>query len=139
MSKELEEGTSVALDFTKLLKIANNDQHVVPVVLQHADTKDVLYIGYANNLALAETLSTGRAVLWSTSRNELWRKGETSGDVLHLVDVRLNCEQNSLLYMVRPVSDGCCHTKDAHGATRTTCYYRRLSSTETTTFLDGMH
>lgn len=138
MSKELEEGTALALDFGKLIKIGSKDQHVVPVVLQDADSKDVLFIGYANALAVEETLKTGRAVLWSTSRNELWRKGETSGDVLELVDVRVNCEQNSLLYLVRPKKSGCCHTKDAKGETRVTCYYRRLESPEVAAFLDGM-
>ena len=137
MSKELEEGTKVTLDFTKLATIGERGQHVVPVVLQHADTKDVLYIGYANSLALEETLRTRSAVLWSTSRDELWRKGETSGDVLELVDVRINCEQNSLLYVVRPTRGGCCHTKDASGRTRGTCYYRHLESTATSAFLDG--
>jgi phosphoribosyl-AMP cyclohydrolase len=138
MSKELEEGTTVSLDFAKLQKISERRQHVVPVVLQHADTKEVLYLAYANELALAESLKTRRAVLWSTSRNELWRKGESSGDVLELVDVRINCEQNSLLYVVRPVKKGCCHTKDARGETRETCYYRRLESAEAAAFLDGM-
>lgn len=138
MSRELEEGTDVRLDFAKLRKIGEREQNVVPVVLQHADTKDVLYIGYANDLALAETLKTRRAVLWSTSRDELWRKGETSGDVLELVDVRINCEQNSLLYVVRPVKKGCCHTKDTGGNTRETCYYRRLETTDVAEFLDGM-
>lgn len=138
MSRELEEGTDIRLDFAKLQKIGEKGQRVVPVVLQHADTRDVLYLGYANDLALAETLKTRRAVLWSTSRNELWRKGETSGDVLELVDVRVNCEQNSLLYVVRPVASGCCHTKDSSGNTRATCYYRRLDSTGTAAFLDGM-
>lgn len=140
MSRELEEGTTITLDFRKLAKIGAGEpaQNVVPVVLQHADTKDVLYIAYANDLALAETLKTRRAVLWSTSRNELWRKGETSGDVLELVDVRVNCEQNSLLYLVRPARKGCCHTKDSSGSTRETCYYRRLESTDAAAFLDGM-
>ena len=124
---ELEEGTGLALDYSKLQKIADAEQTVVPVVLQHADTHEVLYIGYANELALQETLKTKRAVLWSTSRNELWRKGETSGDVLDLVEVRVNCEQNSLLYCVRPRKGGACHTKDASGNTRTSCYYRRLT------------
>jgi len=137
MSKELEEGTRLTLDFAKLAKIGGRGQLVVPVVLQHADTKDVLFIGYANDLALAETLRTRRAVLWSTSRDELWRKGETSGDVLDLVDVRVNCEQNSLLYVVRPARAGCCHTRDAKGETRHTCYYRRLTDVEETEFLDG--
>ena len=124
---QLEEGTKLALDFSKLQKIAETQQAVVPVVLQHADTREVLFIGYANELALQETIKTQRAVLWSTSRNELWRKGETSGDTLDLVEIRVNCEQNSLLYRVRPRKGGVCHTQDASGKTREACYYRRLS------------
>ncbi len=123
----LEEGTGLRLDFAKLQKVDRTDQEVVPVVLQHADDGRVLYVAYANEEALRETLRTRQAVLWSTSRNELWRKGESSGDVLDLVDVRTNCEQNSLLYRVRP-RGGVCHTVDADGNTRTTCYYRRLDA-----------
>jgi phosphoribosyl-AMP cyclohydrolase len=124
----LEEGTVPQLDFEKLRKIGQRDQHVVPVVLQNADDGEVLFVGYANELALRETLATRRAVLWSTSRNELWRKGETSGDVLDLVEVRVNCEQNSLLYRVRPRAGGACHTRDASGQSRPGCYYRRLDT-----------
>ena len=122
----LEEGTTPTIDFTKLEQIGQRGQHVVPVVLQDADSGEVLFVGYANQLAVDETFKTGIAVLWSTSRNELWRKGATSGDELALVEVRVNCEQNSLLYRVRPRKGGVCHTKDADGATRRTCYYRRL-------------
>ena len=128
---QLEEGTKLTLDFAKLQKIAETRQAVVPVVLQHADTREVLFIGYANERALQETMKTKQAVLWSTSRNELWRKGETSGDTLDLVEIRVNCEQNSLLYCVRPRKGGVCHTKDASGKTREACYYRRLTNTET--------
>merc|ERR1712056_174116 len=71
-------------------------------------------------------IRTQTCVLWSTSRNELWAKGATSGDVLDLVEVRCNCEQNSLLYLVRPRRAGACHTRDASGSTRPSCYYRRL-------------
>ena len=60
----------------------------------------VLFIGYANEEALETSLRERIAVLWSTSRNELWRKGATSGDVLELAEIRVNCEQNSLLYLV---------------------------------------
>ena len=124
----LEEGTAPQLDFEKLRKIGHRDQHVLPVVLQNADDGEVLFVGYANELALRETLATRRAVLWSTSRNELWRKGETSGDVLDLVEIRVNCEQNSLLYRVRPRAGGVCHTRDATGQSRAGCYYRRLDA-----------
>ena len=123
---QLEEGTLLTLDFKKLRKVARTEQDVIPVVLQHAENGDVLFIGYANELALAETFKTKQAVLWSTSRNELWRKGATSGDVLDLVEVRVNCEQNSVLYRVVPRRGGVCHTKDAAGTARSTCYYRRV-------------
>ena len=126
----LEEGTKLDVDFAKLVKIGQNDLQVVPVVLQDADSQAVLFVGYANEFAVQETLKTGRAVLWSTSRDELWRKGEGSGDILDLVDVRVNCEQNSLLYRVRPRGAGACHTKDGNGRSRATCYYRKLESSE---------
>jgi len=124
----LEEGKALTLDFKKLRKVAETDQDVIPVVLQHAETGKVLFIGYANDLALRETFATRQAVLWSTSRNELWRKGATSGDVLDLVDVRVNCEQNSVLYRVIPRKGGVCHTKDATGQARQTCYYRSTTA-----------
>ena len=126
----LEEGTELMLDFAKLRRVGQRGQDVLPVVLQHADTGEVLYLAYANELALRETLATRRAVLWSTSRNELWRKGETSGDVLDLVEVRVNCEQNALLYRVRPRA-GVCHTKDSAGRARKGCYYRRIDGSGT--------
>ena len=122
---ELEEGLTLSLDFDKMGKIAATGAAVIPVVLQHADTGEVLFIGYANELAVRETFARRSAVLWSTSRNELWHKGASSGDTLDLVDVRVNCEQNSLLYRVRPRTGGVCHTKEpASGLARTTCYYR---------------
>ena len=125
---QLEEGKALTLDFQKLRKVAETEQDVIPVVLQHAESGDVLFIGYANDLSLQETFKTKQAVLWSTSRNELWRKGATSGDVLDLVDVRVNCEQNSVLYRVIPRKGGVCHTKDASGTARQTCYYRRTET-----------
>ncbi len=122
----MEEGSELRLDFEKLRKVGQTGQDVVPVVLQNADSGEVLYLAYANREALDATLESRRAVLWSTSRDELWHKGATSGDVLDLVEVRVNCEQNSLLYRVRP-RRGVCHTVDADGNTRKRCYYRVLT------------
>jgi phosphoribosyl-AMP cyclohydrolase len=121
---ELEEGVALTLDWDKLAKIGAAGQRVVPVVLQEADTGEVLFVGYANEAALQATLERRSAVLWSTSRNELWHKGATSGDTLELVEVAVNCEQNSLLYRVRRQGAGVCHTKDPSGTTRHTCYRR---------------
>jgi phosphoribosyl-AMP cyclohydrolase len=121
-----EEGLALRLDWDKLGKVGRTDQQVLPVVLQDADSGDVLFVGYANQAALAATLERRAAVLWSTSRNELWHKGATSGDELELVEVRVNCEQNSLLYRVRPATGGACHTQGPDGRTRPSCYYRRV-------------
>jgi len=135
MSHDIEEGLQVRLDFDKLGKIGRAGQMVVPVVLQDAESGEVLFLGYANELAYRETLARRSAVLWSTSRNELWHKGATSGDVLELVEVRVNCEQNSLLYRVRRATGGACHTKDpATGAARPACYYRVVETPETLRF-----
>lgn len=124
--KTLEEGAALQLDFDKLRKVATASQPVMPVAVQDADSGELLIIAYANREALDYTLAHGVAAFWSTSRDELWVKGATSGDTLQIVEVRVNCEQNSLLYRVRPLGKGACHTKDASGATRPSCYYRRL-------------
>ena len=133
----LEEATVAEVDFEKIRRAAKSPQGLIPVVLQHADSLHVLFVGYANDLALRETLSSGKAVLWSASRDELWRKGATSGDELDLVEVRINCEQNALLYLVRPARGGVCHTTDAAGETRTTCFYRRVTEPTSLEFVSG--
>ena len=123
--KELEEGTQLTLDFTKLAKVAARCPDVIPVAVQHADTREVILVAYTNDRAMRLTLETRTLVLWSTSRNELWEKGKTSGETFELVEARVNCEQNSLLYLVRPRRGGICHTKNARGEPRN-CYYRRI-------------
>ena len=123
--KELEEGTTLTLDFTKLAKVAARCPDVIPVAVQHADTREVILVAYTNERALRLSLETRTLVLWSTSRNELWEKGKTSGETFELIEARVNCEQNSLLYLVRPRRGGICHTKNARGEPRN-CYYRRI-------------
>jgi phosphoribosyl-AMP cyclohydrolase len=125
---ELEEGAELKLDFRKLAKVAATGCDVVPVAVQNVETGDVILIAYANAEALRSAVARRMAVFWSTTRNELWVKGETSGETFELVEVRVNCEQNSLLYRVRPRRGGICHTKNAAGRPRD-CYYRRLDLT----------
>ena len=126
--QELEEGKKLNLDFTKLKKVASCTEDIIPAVAQDADTGEVLIVGYANKLAFETTLKENIATFWSTSRNELWIKGKTSGDYLEIVEVCVNCEQNSLLYRVRPKGKGACHTKDSRGISRTGCYYRAIKN-----------
>ena len=135
---ELEEGTRLALDFTKLKKVVACGEDLLPAVAQHADTGEVLIVGHANQLALETALREGMATFWSTSRNELWIKGKTSGNFLEIVEVCVNCEQNSLLYRVRPKGAGACHTKGADSQTRSGCYYRVLQENGTLAFREGM-
>ena len=124
----IEEGSQLEIDFAKLSKIGMNGHMVIPVVVQDATSKEVLIVAYANDKAVAETFRLGEAVLYSTSRNELWHKGATSGDVLKVEEVRINCEQNSLLYLVTPKGKGACHTKDETGKSRSSCYYRTVEN-----------
>ena len=120
---ELEEGSSLQLDYSKLDRVAGS--HVLPCAVQHADTNEVILVAYVNDAALHRAIETRSAVFWSTSRNELWEKGATSGETFDLLDVLVNCEQNSLVYRVRPRRGGICHTKNERGEPRN-CYYRRL-------------
>jgi len=126
--KELEEGTALSLDFDKLEKAVAGSKGILPVAIQHADTREVILVAYTNRRAFEASLRQGKLVLWSTSRQELWEKGKTSGNMYDLVEVRVNCEQNSLLYLVRPApgAGGICHTHNVSGKARN-CYYRRLN------------
>jgi len=124
--ERLEKSTELMLDFEKLRKVAACQESVVPVVVQDATSGEVLILAYANEEAVRYSLENKIAAFWSTSRNELWVKGMTSGDQLTIVDILINCEQNSLVYKVTLIGGGSCHVKDETGKTRFGCYYRRL-------------
>ena len=124
--KEIEEDTVLKLDFAKIARIARVCPDVIPVAVQDADTQEVILIAYTNAAALKQAIARRTAIFWSTSRNELWEKGKTSGETFELLEVRVNCEQNSLVYRVRPRRGGICHTKNAQNQPRN-CYYRRLN------------
>lgn len=124
--KELEEGKGLTLDFSKIAKVAKVCPDVIPVAIQNADTREVILVAYTNELAMKKTLESRTVVLWSTSRNELWEKGKTSGETFELVEAFVNCEQNSLVYTVRPRRGGICHTKNRKDQPRN-CYYRRIN------------
>ena len=99
---------------------------LVPVVTQDYYTKEVLILAFANKEAFEETLRSGYATYYSRSRKELWKKGLTSGDLLKIEEVRINCEQNSLLYLVKPMGKGACHAKKSDGNPYKSCYYRKI-------------
>jgi phosphoribosyl-AMP cyclohydrolase len=96
-----------------------DDRGLVPVIAQQHDSGEILMMAWMNREALAETLSSGQVCYWSRSRGKLWRKGETSGQVQKLVELRIDCDGDTLLALVRQTGVAC-HTG------RRSCFYRRL-------------
>ena len=86
-----------------------NEQGLIPAIVQHARSGEVLMLGYMNQEALARTYATGLVTFWSRSRGELWQKGATSGNTLHLVEVRTDCDRDTLLVLAEPQGPTC-HT-----------------------------
>ena len=122
----LEEGLVLQLDFNKLTKAVGACPGILPVVVQNIDTGEVILLAYTNQKAFLLAVQNRRLILWSTSRNELWEKGKTSGETFELAEAYVNCEQNSLLYRVRPRRDGICHTRNKANKPRN-CFYRRIN------------
>lgn len=120
MSKEYTE--ELLLDF------GPDGNTLIPVVTQDFHTKEVLILAFANKEAFEETVNSGYATYYSRSRKELWKKGMTSGDMLRIEEIRINCEQNSLLYMVTPMGKGACHAKKEDGMPYSSCYYRKIEA-----------
>lgn len=101
----------------ELVKLDANG--LVAAIVQHYQTGQVLMVGYMNREALDITLAERKACFWSRSRQKLWRKGETSGNVLHVKEIRTDCDNDALLLRCDPVGPTC-HTNE------TSCFYRRV-------------
>jgi phosphoribosyl-AMP cyclohydrolase len=97
-------------------------QGLIPAISQDAKTGNILMVAWMNAEALAETVLTGHAVFWSRSRSRLWRKGEESGHVQQLIELRLDCDGDVLLLKVEQIGAIACHTG------RASCFYRRLDT-----------
>jgi phosphoribosyl-AMP cyclohydrolase len=93
---------------------------LIPAIVQDDRTGDVLMLGFMNEEALAETRRTGEVVFFSRSRNRLWKKGESSGHILKLRDIRVDCDADALLVRVEPAGPGVCHEGYR------TCFFRRI-------------
>jgi phosphoribosyl-AMP cyclohydrolase len=114
--KMLEEGAAFTPKFD-----ANG--LIVCVTVEHS-SGEILMLAYMNELALEKTLETGLAHYWSRSRNELWRKGDTSGQVQKVIEMRVDCDQDAILLRVEAGGDGkACHTG------RKSCFYRSVTQT----------
>lgn len=100
-------------------ELAYNDAGLIPCIVQDADTREVLMMAWMNAEALALTLERGETMFWSRSRQEFWHKGATSGNTQKVVEIRYDCDADTLLALVHPAGPAC-HT----GAT--SCFYRTL-------------
>ena len=98
---------------------------LVPVVVQDAETGEVLMLAYMNREAWLKTRETGKATYWSRSRNELWVKGETSGHIQHVEEVFVDCDSDTVLLKVRQAGGAACHTGYR------SCFYRRVVNEKT--------
>lgn len=99
-----------------------NSQGLVPAIAQDAASGEILMFAWMNREALALTVSEGRAIYWSRSRNRLWRKGEESGHVQWVKEIRLDCDNDVVLLKVEQVSGIACHTG------RRSCFFQRLEA-----------
>lgn len=102
-------------------EVTFDDAGLIPVIAQQHDTGEVLMVAWMNRDALVETLTTGRVCYWSRSRKALWRKGESSGQVQRLVELRLDCDGDTLLARVDQLGVAC-HTG------RRNCFFRTATS-----------
>jgi phosphoribosyl-AMP cyclohydrolase len=107
---------------TWLDEINFDTQGLVPAIAQDAASGRVLMLAWSNRMALEETVASGRAVYWSRSRHKLWRKGEESGHRQRVVELRLDCDGDVVLYCVEQEGGIACHTG------RESCFYRRLDA-----------
>lgn len=99
-----------------------NEQGLIPVVTQDFASGRVLTLAWMNREALAQTAERGEAVYWSRSRNKLWRKGEESGHLQRVVEVRLDCDSDAVLLRVNQSGGIACHTG------RESCFFRKLEN-----------
>jgi len=109
--------SGTAQDETVELRPKFDADGLIAAIAQDADTGDVLMLAWMNAEALRQTIDTGRAVYWSRSRKELWRKGDISGHEQHVAEIRVDCDQDAVLLKVRQTG-AACHTG------RRSCFYR---------------
>lgn len=100
-------GARSAPDWSKAVVFAQGQPPVLPMICQHLHTAQVLMLGYVSQEAWERTLSSGEAVFWSRSRGDLWKKGETSGHVLKVHKIYLDCDADTLLAIVEPQGPAC--------------------------------
>jgi phosphoribosyl-AMP cyclohydrolase/phosphoribosyl-ATP pyrophosphohydrolase/phosphoribosyl-AMP cyclohydrolase len=115
-------GISIDASPDQLAAVKFDDHGLVPAIAQDVETKDILMMAWMNAESLRLTFEQGRMVYWSRSRQELWRKGDTSGDRQFVREAYYDCDGDVLLFLVEQEGKGACHTGER------TCFFRRFGA-----------
>lgn len=124
MTKTVAPPTSDSMSPEWLKEVKFDDQGLIPAIAQEHLTGQILMVAWMNAESLAETAQSGRAVFWSRSRKRLWRKGEESGHVQRVLELRLDCDSDVILLKVEQLGGIACHTG------RASCFYRKLDTSQ---------
>ncbi|NPA40756.1 MAG: bifunctional phosphoribosyl-AMP cyclohydrolase/phosphoribosyl-ATP diphosphatase HisIE [Aquificae bacterium] len=107
-----------------MLKLKFNSEGLIPVIAQDYRTGEVRMLAYANEEAVRKTLQTGYAHYYSRSRKEIWKKGETSGELQRVIEVRIDCDEDALIYVIEQEKNRACHTGKRN------CFFRKIDGEE---------
>ncbi|KAA0234442.1 MAG: phosphoribosyl-AMP cyclohydrolase [Actinobacteria bacterium] len=118
----MPESTPIQVSEEQLSRIKYNEDGLVPAIIQQEGTGSVLMMAWMNEATLRESLSSGRTCFWSRSRQELWRKGDTSGDRQYIREAYYDCDGDTLLLVVEQEGNGACHTGEL------SCFHRAFGA-----------
>lgn len=122
----MPEATPITVTDEQLAKVKYDAHGLVPAIVQEEGTGRVLMMAWMNEESLRRTFAEGRTVFWSRSRQELWRKGDTSGDRQFVREASYDCDGDTLLFVVEQEGNGACHTGEF------SCFFRRFGEGEST-------
>ncbi|MBN1118783.1 MAG: phosphoribosyl-AMP cyclohydrolase [Bacteroidales bacterium] len=119
--------SNINLETGNRLDIQFNKDGLAPAVVQETISGEILMFAWVNSEALETSIKSGFATFWSRSRQELWKKGETSGNMMKIQDILVDCDQDCIIYKVEKTAGGACHTKNEKNEYRHSCFYRKVN------------
>lgn len=117
-------------DETTNLNLKLDANGLIAAIAQDSETKEILMLAWMNEEAFNKTLETGEAHYWSRSRQELWHKGATSGNIQIVEEMRIDCDQDAVLLIINQKGSGACHTG------RSNCFYRKVEKGSKLSFIE---
>ncbi len=109
------------------LNLQFDSKGLLPAIVQDETSGQILMLAYVNKEAINLSIESGYATFWSRSRKSIWKKGETSGNLMKIKNIFIDCDQDCLIFMVEPSAGGACHTKNDNDEYRKSCFYRKVN------------